>query len=171
MVPKTRPLEGSVRARYEACALVWYPSAMPLSPKVRRERRAYQKTHTPQPAKPRKRCDNCGTLFVKKRTDQRFHTKACCDEFHKYGAAYGKLKELLTNLIHKTIEAALSDPSPKMIAALDAAGFARKDATPKNEINFAAAVGQLTARVATLEAQRQTATLNFFPSDSKAVKQ
>jgi hypothetical protein len=56
----------------------------------------------------RKRCENCGGMFDKKRKNQRFCTKnngACRKEFFRYGAAFGPLKFGL----HKAIDQKYED--------------------------------------------------------------
>jgi hypothetical protein len=52
-------------------------------------------------SKIRKRCDNCGDLFPRTRTDRKFCSENCRKEFHRYGAAYGPIKQALEKLIDK----------------------------------------------------------------------
>ena len=62
----------------------------------------------PKKKYPRRRCDNCGDLFEKKRKDQHFCTKdkgACRKQFHKFGAAYGPLKQKLLSVIDQQVKA------------------------------------------------------------------
>jgi len=53
---------------------------------------------------PKRRCDNCGDWFDKKRKTQKFCPKnngACRKEFFRYGAAFGPLKLGLEKTIEK----------------------------------------------------------------------
>lgn len=53
---------------------------------------------------PRRRCDNCPHFFRPKQAKQRFCSNKCRMEFHRYGAAYGPLKDKLENLVEELIE-------------------------------------------------------------------
>ena len=60
---------------------------MPLSPEVRRARRAYNNP----PGTPEKgKCENCGVEFTKAphRSDQRFCSDKCRKEWHRHGTAF-----------------------------------------------------------------------------------
>lgn len=76
----------------------WYPSAMPLSPAVRRDRRA-----AAQPPKnfPRKHCANCNRLFPVTQPKRKFCCSNCKDQFHNFGSAFGPLRCTLENLVAK----------------------------------------------------------------------
>jgi hypothetical protein len=72
---------------------------MPLSPKLRRERRAAVKKFSPPQVFPKKRCKNCPKMFPKTRANREFCSPACKKEFHRHGSAFGPLKETLQNLV------------------------------------------------------------------------
>ena len=75
---------------------------MPLSPRVRSERRAEAKKLQPKKLGPRKRCDNCDKRFHKNRSDQRFCCGNCRKEFFANGGnAFGPLKVRLEKLVLK----------------------------------------------------------------------
>lgn len=63
-------------------------------------------THPEVPSKRskrRRRCRNCGELFEPKRSWQHFCREACKAEFHRYGSAFGPLKERLTKLVRSIV--------------------------------------------------------------------
>lgn len=73
---------------------------MPTTSKPRPTRpSAFQK---PEKKHKTRRCDNCGDLYIARRQDQRFCTHnngACRKQFHKFGAAFGPLKDGLERAI------------------------------------------------------------------------
>jgi hypothetical protein len=77
---------------------------MPLSPKVRSERRAEAKRLQDPKILKRKRCDNCGDLFRPKKPYpvQKFCCDNCRKEFHANGGnAFGPLKARLERLVRQ----------------------------------------------------------------------
>lgn len=75
---------------------------MPLSPKVRAERRAQQKKLEEPKKTRRRRCDNCDNRFHPARKDQRFCCGNCRKEFFRNGGnAFGPLKVRLEKLVHQ----------------------------------------------------------------------
>lgn len=74
---------------------------MPVSPKRQAELRRMKKEPVELPAK---RCTNCPKIFRPKRIEQRFCCDNCRKEFHRYGAAYGPLKDKLEKLVAELIE-------------------------------------------------------------------
>ena len=82
----------------------WYHCAMPLSPKVRAQRRAQaNKLKDPKVFK-RKRCLNDGNLFRPTRAYpvQKFCSGECRKEFHANGGnAFGPLKTRLEKLVRR----------------------------------------------------------------------
>ena len=73
---------------------------MPVSAKRQAELRAMKRE--PRELK-RKRCDNCGKPFVSDHPRKRFCAKTCSDEFHRYGAAFGPLKEKMEKLVRRWV--------------------------------------------------------------------
>ena len=74
---------------------------MPLSPTVRRERRAKAKRLEDPKIKRRKRCANCGELFEPTKPHKRFCKEACRKEFHHHGSAFGPLRDKLVKLVRE----------------------------------------------------------------------
>jgi len=71
---------------------------MPVSPKIRRERRAY---NTPAKIFPKKRCANCPKFFSQTVPHKKFCSKICKREFETYGAAWAPLREKVAKEIAK----------------------------------------------------------------------
>lgn len=75
---------------------------MPQYPQIPRYR---PRTEPPDPAPvklKRKRCLNCGRLFPLTKESRKFCKDECRKEFHRYGAAYGPLRQGLEKLIERT---------------------------------------------------------------------
>lgn len=53
---------------------------------------------------PAKRCQNCPKIFRPKQPTQRFCSAHCRMEFHRFGAAYGPLRDKLEKLVAQLIE-------------------------------------------------------------------
>jgi len=96
---------------------------MSLSPKVRRERRAFAAKLKDRKPKRRGRCANCFKMYVDESPNQikKFCGDQCKKEFHAHGSAYGPLKVRLEKLVRqitrelevrvKNLEAALKEVS------------------------------------------------------------
>ena len=85
--------------------------ATPGKQALRRKKPVKPSTAKTDKKYPRKRCENCGDLFDKKRKNQRFCPKqngACRKEFFRYGAAYGPIKMGLHNAIDKKCAALMN---------------------------------------------------------------
>lgn len=106
---------------------------MPSRPEVRRERRAALRQLAPPKKRRRKRCDNCGSFFPKKRKDQRFCKKECKDQFHHYGSAFGPLRDWLLKHIERCSKENFDRKLLQTLstaegrAAMKAAGFIHRD--------------------------------------------
>jgi hypothetical protein len=76
---------------------------MPLSPKVRSERRAQKKRlEDPPKLKRRRRCKNDGVLFPVTKPNREFCSDNCRKEFHANGGnAFGPLKTRLEKLVRQ----------------------------------------------------------------------
>jgi hypothetical protein len=71
---------------------------MPVSPKRQaelRDRRRDEKVY------PVKRCANCPKMFRQTRPNRKFCSTKCKDEWFRFGAAFGPLKEKLEGLVHR----------------------------------------------------------------------
>ena len=76
---------------------------MSLSPKVRRERRAFAAKLKDRKPKRRGRCANCFKMYVDESPNQikKFCGDQCKKEFHAHGSAYGPLKVRLEKLVRQ----------------------------------------------------------------------
>ncbi|MBF6570486.1 MAG: hypothetical protein IVW54_16590 [Candidatus Binataceae bacterium] len=106
---------------------------MPLRPEVRRERRAaLAKTRPPKKLR-RRRCLNDGVLFPMTRKNRRFCKRECKDEYHRYGSAFGPLRDWLQKRIDQASKANFDQKFLAMLktgegrAAMVTAGFVHVD--------------------------------------------
>lgn len=148
----------------------WYRSAMPLSPRVRRERRALAAKDRPPKKYPRKRCANDGTLFFKTRKNKRFCCPECKDEYHRFGSAFGPLRDYLTKLIGIESKAQAAAQFTAYVQGKDfrrqlaAAGFIHRSMIqprpgPKPR-ELARSLEQLAARIVMLETAKPQWTID-----------
>ena len=135
---------------------------MSLSPQVRRERRALAARYREPKKFPRRRCDNDGKWYLKTRKNKRFCSKACKDEYNRYGSAFGPLRDYLTKLIGKASKEEVARAFAAFVASKDfrrqlaAAGFIHRSMLrPRNREQASAGLQEqmreLAGRITALE--------------------
>lgn len=90
-------------------------------------------TPSDQPRKPtranpvKRKCDNCGKMYLATRADARFCKARCRGQYHENRTAYGQLKEKLSRFITKEIRRQWIElVSKEGIDVLQAAGERRR---------------------------------------------
>jgi hypothetical protein len=91
-----------------------------------------RRTSSVRPSKIRRRCDNCGKLFPRTRTDKKFCDDNCRKEFHRHGAAYGPIKQALEKLIEKTVKSEVQKYATRL-TALELANVERAEVEAQRE--------------------------------------
>ena len=86
---------------------------MPVSPKRQRELRARRRD---QKEFPTKRCLNCSHFYKQRVPNKKFCSVECKNEFGRFGAAYGPLKDKLEKLIDKTVRERVAEMEARLEA-------------------------------------------------------
>lgn len=111
-------------------------AGMPSRPEIRRERRDEAARKRPAVQVPKRKCDNCGTLYTPnpKRKQHRFCKPECRKSFHRNGTAFPALEEKLRKIVAEQIDHKREELSKMIEAARQSLKEIRKIRSEVNRI-------------------------------------